>query len=108
MLKTRYGWIGISMAAAATVVAAIYINQRELVFLTAKESVPVFATIEDLKSSSSPTVSVLELNQRVPVLKCIDTKEYQIYKVRLLDGKLGYVLVGKYELTDRDGSMMSC
>jgi len=41
------------------------------------------------------------------VLKCIDAKAYQIYKVGLPDGKGRLRARRKYELTDRDGSLTS-
>jgi hypothetical protein len=43
----------------------------------------------------------------MPVLNCIDVKEYEVYKVRLADGKVGYVNNGTYELTDRDGDLVT-
>lgn len=59
-------------------------------------------------SGSSPTIAVIMPKQKMPVMRCIDVKEYQVYEVRLPGRKSGYVNIGQYELTDRDGSLTSC
>jgi hypothetical protein len=93
---------------AAAVAAVIYLNRREPVFLTAKESVPVFATVGESMASPAPhPISELEQNQRVPVLQCVDVKVYLVYEIRLPDGKVGYANFGNYDLTDRNGSLTS-
>jgi hypothetical protein len=89
-------------------VTVVYLNRSESVFLSAKESVPVYATLAESRSPSSSPVAVIEPKQKIPVVECIDVKEYQVYEVRLPDGKSGYVNIGKYDLTDRDGSLTSC
>jgi hypothetical protein len=108
MLKVRSVWVGILMAAVVTAVTVVYLNRCQSVFLSAKESVPVYATLEELRSPSSSTVAVIEPKQKIPVMRCIDVKHYQVYEVRLPDGKSGYVNIGKYDLTDRDGNLTSC
>jgi hypothetical protein len=106
MPRAKYIWIPILIA--ATVAVSRYIDRSESVFLTAKTSVPVFATKAESMSSGKTPFTELAPNQRVPVLRCVDVKQYQIYKVRVLDGKVGYVNVGTYELTDKGGSVTSC
>lgn len=109
MSKAKSAWIRILLVTAATVAVVIYLNRRESVFLTAKESVPVFATVGESMSSSAPhPITALEQNQRVPVLQCVDVKVYLVYKIRLPDGKVGFVNSGKIDLTDRNGSLTSC
>lgn len=70
---------------------------------------PVFATAgESMSSATVHPISELQQNQRVPVLRCVDVKVYLVYKIRLPDGKVGYVNDGKYDLTDKNGSLTSC
>ncbi len=108
MLKAKSVWIGILMAAVATTVTVVYVHRSGSVFLSAKESVPVYATLEESSSPSSSTVAVIEPKQKVPVMECIGVKEYQVYEIRLPGGKSGYVNIGKYDLTDRHGNLSSC
>jgi hypothetical protein len=109
MLRTKSALIGTLIVTAATVAAVIYLSRRESVFLTAKEPVPVFATVGESMASAAPhPISELEQNQRVPVLQCVDVKVYLVYKIRLPDGKVGYVNYGKYDLNDKNGSLVSC
>jgi hypothetical protein len=107
MLKARYVWTGVLVAVAASVATVVYLNRSESVFLTTKGSVPVYATLEESRSPSSPTIAVIEPKQKMPVLNCIDVKEYEVYKVRLADGKVGYVNIGTYELTDKDSDLVT-
>jgi hypothetical protein len=43
-------------------------------------------------------VGSLAQGEEVPVLGCVDLKHYIAYKVPLTNGKVGYVLVGRFEL----------
>ena len=67
--------------------------------LVTKGTVPVYATQEDaMKSPSPPAIAQLSAGESVPVTKCVDVKHYLIYKVRLPDGRDGFVLDGEYSL----------
>ena len=71
--------------------------------LVTKGKVPVFATQEDaMKSPSPPAITQLSAGESVPVTKRVDVKHYLIYKIRLPDGRDGFVLDGEYSLM-RDG-----
>lgn len=68
-------------------------------FLVAEGFVPVYATVEDsLAILPVNSIMKLEPEQKVRVLKRIDVKHYQIYKISLSDGSVGYINEGKYEL----------
>ncbi len=93
----------------AGVAAAVYFNRMVPLSLVAKGSVPVFATVDDsMASPAAKTVAVLQPQQSVPVLQCVDVKHYQVYKVRLPDGSAGYVNVGEYAVLGKDGKRSSC
>jgi hypothetical protein len=68
----------------------------------------VYATEDDaMKSPRPPVLAQLSAGESVPVTKCVDVKHYLIYKVRLPDGRDGFVLDGEYSLM-RDGKQVSC
>lgn len=78
------------------------------VTLVTKGTLLVYATQEDAtKSPSPPAIAKLSAGESVPVTKCLDVKHYLIYKVRLRDGRDGFVLDGEYSLM-RDGKEAFC
>ena len=77
-------------------------SSRGLTLVT-KGTVPVYATQEDaMKSPAPPAIAQLSAGESVLVTKRVDVKHYLIYKVRLPDGRDGFVLDGEYTLM-RDG-----
>lgn len=67
--------------------------------LHANDIVPVYKTSEDAMSPSlEGKISEIHAQQQVEVVRFVDMKHYQIYKVRLSDGIIGYVNVGDYTL----------
>lgn len=79
-------------------------NERGL-FLVAEEFVPVYETVEgSLVNYPMKSVAGLEPRQKARVLKRVDVKHYQIYKVELSGGKIGYVNEGKYKLLRKNNS----
>lgn len=76
--------------------------------LIAKDFVQVYATEDEAMTWPHPSaMATLSPGQRVQVAKCVDVKNYQIYKVILPDGRNGFVLEGNYSLM-RDGKEASC
>ena len=97
--------IKIAMTFATLCVAACTGNVVGL-YLVAHDEVPVFDTEKEAMTSHSPEMKLTPL-QRVPVIECVDVKHYLIYKIRLQNGKEGYVNEGKYSL-ERDGKPSTC
>lgn len=86
----------------------LYMYSLRGLTLTTKGTVPVYATEDDAMRSPPPSlIAQLSAGQTVPVIKCVDVKHYLIYKVRLPDGRDGFVLDGEYTLT-RDGKQAFC
>lgn len=76
--------------------------------LVAQNAVPVFATEKQAMTWPHPVpIAELSSGQTVPVTKCVDVKSYMIYKIRLPDGRDGFVLDGQY-LVMRNGKRTSC
>lgn len=74
----------------------------------AKGVVPVYATEGDaMKSPSPPVIAELTAGQSVPVMECVDVKHYIVYRVRLPNGREGFVLEGTYTIM-RDGEQAYC
>lgn len=74
--------------------------QEKDLFLIANGVVPIYKTLPDAVSSpSKKPIIELQKNQQVQVIQCIDAKHYQIYKIHLPNGKIGYVNEGNYMLT---------
>jgi|SRR5580700_6588923 hypothetical protein len=79
------------------------------VFVVASDTVPIFATRDQsLQPPSGNSLAVLQPGQSVLVVECIDLKQYQIYKVRLPDGRTGFVNAGHYTLRARSGTPTPC
>lgn len=71
--------------------------------LHANGIVPIYKTPEDaMPSSHEGTISELYAQQQVEVEKFVDVKHYQIYRVRLPGGIVGYVNEGDYVLLRND------
>lgn len=80
-------------------------NERGL-FLVAEEFVPVYETVEaSLVKYPMKSVAGLEPKQKARVLKRVDVKHYQVYKIEFSDGKIGYINEGKYKLLRENNSL---
>jgi hypothetical protein len=94
--------IALIIIVGLTILLANVWSRRGLV-LVAKDDIPVYATQEDATKSPPPSpLARLASGQSVPVKKCVDVKHYFIYKVRLADGRDGFVLEGEYSLMRGD------
>ncbi len=81
---------------------------KPALYLVARTDVAVYASATD--AMGKPPVkpeSSLAPAQRAEVVDCLDVKHYLIYKVRLADGRVGFVNVGEYSL-ERNGKPSSC
>lgn len=78
-----------------------FFQEKNLV-LFAKDSVPIYATIEDATAGNGVVISEMIAGQHVPLLECIDVKHYLIYKIRMPDGRIGFVNEGSYLLLRYD------
>ena len=100
--------IGIGVAIVVCVAVLFYLYPMKPLMLVTEGAVPVFETKSDAMASSEPKpIAVLSVQQSVEVVKCVDVKHYFIYKVRLPDGRTGYVNVGDYVL-QRDSKPYHC
>ncbi len=95
--------IGIVIIFGIALFMTYILSPRGLMLVT-KGTVPVYATEDDAinKPPKPSVIAQLSPDQSVPVTKCVDVKHYMIYKVRLPDGRDGFVLDGEYTLM-RDG-----
>lgn len=101
-------FIGIGVAIVVCVAVLFYLYPMKPLMLVAVSAVSVFETKSDAMASPEPKpIVVLSVQQSVEVVKCVDVKHYLIYKVRLPDGRTGYVNVGDYVL-QRDGKPSHC
>ena len=76
--------------------------------LVAQNIVPVYATEKQAMTWPHPEpIAELSSGQSVPLTKCVDVKSDMVYKVRLPDGRDGFVLDGEYIIM-RDGKRTSC
>jgi hypothetical protein len=99
--------IGLVIAVVITV-SLFYMYSPRGLTLIAKERVMLYATEDGAMTWPHPAaIAELPVGQRVPVIKCVDVKHYLIYKVRLPDGREGFVLEGNYILT-RNGEEAFC
>jgi hypothetical protein len=64
--------------------------------LKADGPVPIYTTKDAALSGKAS--SMRSKGQQVPIRECIDIKHYQIYKVELSAGVIGYVNDGKYTI----------
>ena len=103
--------MGAMMKAVVIIMTFFFLSacfQERGLFLVANGVVPVYETPEKAMSElPREKINTLSSQQRVRVLKCIDVKHYQIYKIRFLDGNLGYVNEGDYVLL-RKGKPSYC
>lgn len=86
-----------------------YMSSPRGLTLVTKGTVSVFATEDDAmnKSPQPSVIAQLSAGQSMPVIKCVDVKHYMIHKVRLPDGRDGFVLDGEYMLM-RNGKQAFC
>lgn len=82
--------------------SVVFISSCPSLDIIAQEEINVYEDIDDaLSASPQERIGKLSEGQRAVVLKCIDVKHYQIYKIRLPDGRKGFVNDGKYSLVKR-------
>lgn len=106
MMKMKSLLIGLTITASIAI--AFYFHAIKNLSLTAKSMVPVFETEADAIASPSPkTITELLPQQSVEIVRCVDVKHYLIYKVRLPDGRVGFVNMGDYIIM-RDGKPSFC
>jgi hypothetical protein len=80
----------------------------EKMTLLAQDPVPVYKSQEDaLTGNRNMASGYVSKGEQVLVLKCIDVKHYQIYKVQLSNGVGGYVNEGDYLLL-KAGKKSAC
>lgn len=86
---------------------SLYLN-RPTIYLMTNGVVPVYASLEQASSSlSHESIINLKADQTVEIIQCIDVKHYQLYKIRLPNGQVGFVNEGRYVLM-RNGKPSSC
>lgn len=67
--------------------------------LVTNNNVKVYKSLETaLAKPPQKPMATLMTQERVEVIKNIDVKHYLIYKVRLLDGRIGFINEGEYIL----------
>lgn len=87
------------MAATAWLIMSLFGCSGDKIILLAKGPVPVYNTQEDALSGNKDLASgIIREGQQVLVLKCIDVKHYQIYKIKTANGLIKYVNDGNYSL----------
>ncbi|UTY58826.1 hypothetical protein [Massilia sp. erpn] len=94
-------WV-IGIALVAVLLGVWFGFSPRNLYLVAHDVVPVFATELEAMRSGSPVKQKLKADERRLIVECIDAKHYQIYKVRLIDGEIGFVNVGNYSI-ERSG-----
>ena len=85
-----------------------YVFSADGMTLVAQDVVLVYATANQAKTWPHPAaIAKLYPGQSVPVTQCVDVKSYMIHQIRLPDGRVGFVLDGKYLLM-RNGKHTAC
>ena len=80
----------------------------EKMTLLANGPVPIYRTQEDaLSGNRSLAYGIISKGQQVQIVKCIDVKHYQIYKVKLPDGAIVYINDGDYSVL-KNGKKSPC
>jgi hypothetical protein len=98
MLIQKIPIVRIMTATALLIISLLGCSEDKITLLT-KGPVPVYNTQEDALSGNRSLASgMLREGQHVLVLKCIDVKHYEIYKIRTADGSIKYVNDGNYSL----------
>jgi hypothetical protein len=100
--KTAFGLIA---TAGVLLASCVRMGEPDDMALVTSDAVPVFATKQQaITPTLGNRLAVLEADARVPVLDCIDEGNYSIYRVRLSDGRTGFVSDGDYRLQDKNYS----
>lgn len=103
--------MGAMMKTAVIIMIFFFLSacfQERGLFLVANGVVPVYETpVKAMSDLPREKMNTLSSQQRVRVFKCIDVKHYQIYKIKCLDGNIGYVNEGDYVLL-RNGKPSYC
>lgn len=89
----------------------LIIRQEQIpadLYIVAQKNVPVYSFEKDAITLPSPkTGQKLVPYQRVQVIECIDVKHYLIYKIRMQNGKFGFINEGEYFL-ERNNKPAAC
>jgi hypothetical protein len=90
-----------------TIIAGVLVSltncSGEKMTLLAKGPVPLYKTQEDsLSGNQNLADGVLSQGQQVQIVKCIDVKHYQIYKVKLSNGAIRYINDGNYLISKNE------
>lgn len=84
----------------------VYLFLGKKLILIPEEQLSVYKDIDALYSinvdSSKNRIAFLVPGQRLPITTCRNLKDDQIYKIRLQNGKEGYVERGKYKVVRED------
>jgi hypothetical protein len=107
MKPTR--WIIIGLILTAIFGTIFYAHQKpQDLYLVAKNMVTVYMS-ENEAMAPVPSMTVFKIapSERVEVIECIDVKHYMIYKIRMPDGRQGFVNDGEYSL-ERFDKPSSC
>jgi hypothetical protein len=93
------------MVTAILLTSCVRMGKPDDVLLVTSDAVSVFATKQQsIAPSLGDRLAVLEPNARVQVLDCLDEGGYSIYKIRLSDGRTGFVNDGDFTLTNSNYS----
>ena len=96
--KNAFGLIAITVV----LVSCARMGEPDDILLVTSDSVSVFATKQQsITPSLDDRLAVLEPDARVPVLDCLNEGDYSIFKIRLSDGRTGFVSEGDYRLQDK-------
>ncbi len=67
---------------------AAYLPQRAI--LPVDKDASVWDSVSALNKNQKP-IKVLRTGTKTPIYRCIDSKSYFVYEIRLADGRKGYV-----------------
>jgi len=102
------GWLMVLIIILLSTAAWVFYFSEPNLLLVAQGPVLVYESVDDATATlPQKVIAELQLHQSVDVIQCIDVKHYQIYKVRLPDGRFGFVNEGRYVLL-RNGKPSAC
>lgn len=80
-------------------IIAIAVMMAETITLVALEPLAVYKTPSgEVLQSSTGAAEIIAAGSRLAVTSCVDVKHYVVPEVRLNDGRVGYVIEGKFNL----------
>lgn len=74
--------------------------------LVATARMPIYSDLMP-DAESNMEIAVLDVGDRVDVLSCEDIKHYIVPKIRLADGRVGYVIQGQFEFIKTSPDLIS-